>query len=154
MAGNKVSLGDVVRRLDGFVTKAEVRNCYAACFLGVILEVCLNVFVGVVTDDFDGVLVCTDCSVSAESPEFASDGSFGSRIGSRFFFEGVTGNIVNDADREAVLRFVSLEVFIYCEYGSGSCIFGAETVTSADNLCCNAFFSESCDNIKLKRLAE
>ena len=75
MAGNKVSLVDVVRALDGLVAKAQMADGDAAGLLGVVLEVCLNVLVGMVADDLAGVLVGTDCTVTAETPEFALDGA-------------------------------------------------------------------------------
>ena len=87
VTGNKVRLVDVVGALNCAVAETKVGNCYTACFLGVILEVCLNIFFGMVTDDFDGVLVCANGTVTAETPEFALDCAFGSRVGSLFFGE-------------------------------------------------------------------
>ena len=57
VAGDKVGLGHVVRRTDRGITKAQVRNGDAAGLLGVVLEVGLDVLVGVVADNLDGVLV-------------------------------------------------------------------------------------------------
>ena len=51
VASYEVSLVDVVRALDRLVTESQVRNCNAACLLGVILEVSLYVLVSVVSDD-------------------------------------------------------------------------------------------------------
>ena len=87
MAGNEVCLGDVIGALDHLIAEAEVRDGNTAGLLRVILEVCLNVFIGVVADDLDGVLVCTDCTVAAETPELAGDRAFSSGVGVSLFFK-------------------------------------------------------------------
>ena len=48
-----------------------MRAGVSAGLLGVIVEVTLTVFGGVLADDFDGVLVCTDCTVGTEAVELA-----------------------------------------------------------------------------------
>ena len=76
MAGDEVSLRNIVRRLDGVVAETQVRDGDAAGLLGVILEVCLDILIGVVTDDLDGVLVRADSTVAAETPELALGSAF------------------------------------------------------------------------------
>jgi dTDP-6-deoxy-L-talose 4-dehydrogenase (NAD+) len=68
VASNEVSLVDVVGGLDGLVTETQVRNSNTAGLLGVVLEVSLYVLAGVVTDDLDGVFVCTDGAITAQTP--------------------------------------------------------------------------------------
>ena len=53
-----------------------------AGLLGVILEVSLNVLVSMVADDLGGVLVSTDSTVAAETPELALLGAGGGGDGS------------------------------------------------------------------------
>src|SRR5699024_2528204 len=94
---NEVSLVDVVRALDRVVTKTQVGNCDTACLLGVILEVSLDVFVGVVTDDLGGVLVSTNGTVSAQTPELTFNCTRSGCDRSRFNLrQGQIGNIVHD----------------------------------------------------------
>ena len=76
VAGDEVGLVDVVGALDGLVAEAQVADGHAAGLLGVILEVGLNVLVGMIADDLDGVLVRADGTVAAETPELALDGAF------------------------------------------------------------------------------
>ena len=76
MTCNKVCFVDQVGGFDRFLSETQVRHRYTAGLLGVIIEVSLSVHVCVVTDDLDGVLVCTYGTVCAKSPEFAVDGSF------------------------------------------------------------------------------
>ena len=85
MASNKVCLCDVVGRLDGLITESQVRDRDTAGLLRVILEVCLNEFICVVTDDLDRVLVCTDCAVTAKTPELAGDRACGCCISNNLF---------------------------------------------------------------------
>ena len=120
VACNEVSLVDVVRALDGAVTETEVRDGDTGGLLGVILEVCLNKLVGVVTDDLDGVLVSTNGTVSTETPELTADCTCSRSVGSGLFFERKTGDVVNDTDGEVVLGSFCVEVFVGCEDGCRS----------------------------------
>ena len=76
VAGYEVCLVDQVGGLDRVLTETQVRHGNTAGLLGVIIKVSLSVHVGVVTDDLDGVLVCTYGTVSAQTPELTVDGSF------------------------------------------------------------------------------
>ena len=104
MTSNEICLVDEVCGLDRCLTESEVRNRYAAGLLGVICEVSLSIQVGMVTDDLDGVLVCTNCTVSAETPELAGSCSLGSRIELALALERKTCNVVLDADSESWLE--------------------------------------------------
>ncbi len=109
MAGNEVSLVDVVRALDGLVAEAQVADGDAAGLLGVVLEVRLNVLVGVVADDLDGVLVCADGAVAAETPELALDGAFCRGIRAvAVFLKREVRDVVDDADSELMLGLILL----------------------------------------------
>ena len=46
-----------------------MRNCDTTCLLRIILEVCLNVLICVVTDNLSRVLVSTNCTISTKTPE-------------------------------------------------------------------------------------
>ena len=80
-----------------------MRNRNTTGLLGVVIEVCLSVLVGVVTDDLDGVLVCTYGTVCAETPELTSSGA--SRSGNRIFgnCKRKIGYVINDTDGEGLL---------------------------------------------------
>ena len=135
VAGDEVGLVDVVGALDGLVAEAQVADGHAAGLLGVILEVGLNVLVGMVADDLDGVLVRADGTVAAETPELALDGAF--RRGVRAVLvlgEGEASHVIDDADGELTLHLVLLQLAVNGEDGSGRGILGAETVTAADDL--------------------
>ena len=84
VAGNKVGLVYVIWALYRLIAEAQVRNCDTARLLRVILEVSLNILIGMVADDLNGVLVSADCTVAAESPEFALDSTLGSGVRSLF----------------------------------------------------------------------
>ena len=84
MAGNEVGLVDIVGALYRAVAETKMGDGDTAGLLGVILEVSLNVFVGVVADDLDGVLICADGAVAAETPELALDGPSAAVLGASF----------------------------------------------------------------------
>jgi len=154
VAGNEVSLVDVVGRLDSLVTEAQVGNGNTTSLLGVVLEVSLYELVGVVTDDLDGVLVCTDGAVAAQTPELALDGAFCSGVGGDLLLKAQVGYVVNDTDGELMLGRILCQLLVNSKYGSGVGILGTQTVTAADdgNIIL-AGLSQSHNNILIQRLA-
>ena len=114
------------------VTEAEVRAGEAARLLRVIREVSLAVLVGVVADDFHGVLVCSDCTVSSKSVELGLEHAFASE--SHFLNLGQRGEryVVNYTNGEVVFRLVELQVVEYGDDCSRRCVVRAKAVTSAD----------------------
>src|SRR5699024_7591536 len=132
-AGNEVCLIDVVRALDRLVAKTQMRYGNAAGLLGVVLEVCLYILVGVVTDDLDGVLVCTNGTVAAQTPELALGGALGCGVRSRLLFQRQVGYVVVDTQGEHVLGLVLSQLFVYCEDRCRRSILGTQTVTAAGN---------------------
>ena len=118
MTCNEVSLVDVIRALNWVVTKTKVRNCDTTCLLGVILEVSLDVFICVVTDDLSGVLVSTNSTVSAKTPELTFYCTRSRCDRSRFNLrQGQVCNVVHDTDCETRLRIIFLKLCIYSKYG-------------------------------------
>ena len=75
MTCNEVSLVDVVRALDGLITKAQMRNGDTAGLLRVILEVSLDILIGVVTDDLCRVFISSYSTVTADTPELTLNGA-------------------------------------------------------------------------------
>ena len=116
VAGNEVSLVDIVGALYRVVAETKVGDGDTARLLRVILEVSLNILVGVIADYLDGVLVCADCAVAAETPELALDGAGSRGVGGFLLLEGQVGDIVVDADGELVLGLVLLELVVYGEH--------------------------------------
>ena len=155
MAGNEVRLIDVVRALDGLVTKTQMADGDTAGLLGVVLEVCLNVFVGMVADDLDGILVGADGTVTAETPELALDGAFRCGIRRGLFFQRKISHIIVDTECEVLLRRILLEFIVYCEHRCGRGILGTETITAADHIdIVPAGFRKRGHNVEVQRLAQ
>ena len=98
VAGHEVSLVDIVRRLDGLIAEAQMADGDAAGLLGVILEVGLDVLVGMVADDLGGVLVGANGTVAAQTPELALDGAGRSNAGSGLLLQRQVGDVIHDAD--------------------------------------------------------
>ena len=154
VAGNKVSLVDIVRALDGLVAKAQMADGDTAGLLGVILEVGLNILVGMVADDLAGVLVGADSTVTAETPEFAFDGASGRGGRSLGLFEREVGHIIDNADGELALHLCLLQLVVNSEDGSRRSILGTEAVAAADDSdVILAGIGQSSDNIEIERLA-
>ena len=153
MACNEVCLVDVVRALDLLVAEAQVADGDAAGLLGVVLEVSLNVLVGVVADDLDGVLVSADGAVTAETPELALDGAFCGGRGSGNFGQREVSYVVNDADGELALHLVLLKLVVNGKDGSGRSVLRAETVAAADDLNVASCVCNGGYNVEVQRLA-
>ena len=155
VAGHEVSLVDVVRAADGLVAEAQVADGHAAGLLGVVLEVRLHVFVGVVADDLDGVLVGAHGAVAAQTPELALDGAGGGGVGTVLVLrQGQIGHIVHNADGELALHLVALQLAVYGEHGGGRRVLAAQTVAAADDLhIVPAGVGQRGDNVLIQRLA-
>ena len=106
-----------------------------------------------VADDLDGVLVCADSTVTAETPELALDGAGDGGAGCGSFLEGEVGDIVNNADGELALHLVLLQLVVNSEHGGGRSVLGAKAVAAADDLNIgSAGVGESGHNIEVERL--
>ena len=129
MACNKVCLVNQVGGLDRLLAEAEVGHRHAAGLLGIIIKVCLRIHVGVVADDLDGVLVCTDRSVRAKAPELAVDGSLRCRDNRRSFLERQACDIIDNADGELFLCSVLVNSDNLCRCR----ILASQSVTACEN---------------------
>ena len=102
MAGDKSSGGDQVGSPDRVRSEAKMRHGLRARFMRIVDEVTLGVASGVLSDDLDAVLICTDRAISAEAVE---DGSGRARILDREFRidrQASMRDVVIDAERKSV----------------------------------------------------
>ena len=156
VASDKVGLGHVVRRTDRRIAKAQVRDGDAAGLLGVVLEVGLDVLVGVVADDLDRVLVGADGTVATQTPELALDGAGGCGVGRILGLgQAQVGHVIDNADGELALGLVLLELLEDSERGRGRRVLAAQAITAADDLDARlASLVESGDDVLVERLAD
>ena len=109
MAGDKVSLAHQICRQNGMLAKAQVRLGDAAGFLGIVFKVSLDIHIRVVADNLDGVLVGANRTVRTKAPELTADGPF--RVDrDRYVGQGMVSNVVDDAQREVVLRLERVHI--------------------------------------------
>ena len=118
MAGNKVRLGNEVRRFDWFLAKTQVGNSESAGFFGVIRKICLSIHVGIVTNNFDSLFVSANCTVRTKAKEFTLNSAFGNSINFMTDFQGKEGYIVFDANCEVVFRSACKHIV---KYGKSHC---------------------------------
>ena len=155
VAGHEVSLVDVVGAADGVIAEAQVADGHAAGLLGVVLEVRLNILVGVVADDLDGVLVGAHGAVAAQAPELALDGAFRGGVGGVLLHQGGVGDVVHDAHGEVVLGGVLSQVLIHSEHALGRRVLGAQTIAASHNgLIGDAGAGQSGDHVQVQRIAQ
>ena len=133
MAGHKIRLINVVRSADGLVAKAQVADGDTAGLLRIVLEVRLDILIGVVTNNLGAVLVGTHRAVAAKTPELALFRSLCSRIGRGFLFQREVGDVVCDANGEAGLRGILRQFFIHGKHAGGRGVLRAQAIAAADD---------------------
>ena len=126
VACHKVCLVDQISGFDLRLAETQMRNGDTAGFLGVIIEICLYILVGVIADDLDGVLVCADGSVCTQTPEFAVDDGIRNRDRIVGCVQRKIRDIIHDTDRE----FFLLCVLENSDDLGCLCILGAKAVAS------------------------
>ena len=112
VAGDEVGGVHQIGAADGAVAEAQVRAGEAARLLRVVREVGLAMFVGVVADDFDGVLVGTHGTVGTEAVELGFEHPSAAHGNLLALRQRGEGDVVHDADGEAVLGLCKLQVGI------------------------------------------
>ena len=151
VASHEVCLMNEVGGLNRLVTEAEVRHGDTAGLLRVIIKVRLRIHVGVVTDNLDGVLVCTDGTVCAETPELAVRRALRRRDEVCPGLKGEVGHIVHNADREALL----LRVLEDSDNVLRRRVLGTETVAARkDRNICKFGVAKCSDHIEVERLTD
>jgi len=162
VAGHEVRLADEVGGADGVGAEAQVRCGDGTGLARVVDEVALRVVGRLRADDLDGVLVCADGPIRAQSIEERTHGLgvFGGELG--IVVQAAVGHIVVDADGEAVLQVLLLQlVEDALDHGRGE-ILGGEAVSPADDawLRCDGRgpagerLAEGGDNILVERLTQ
>ncbi len=105
---------------------------HGAGLLRVVNEVGLNLVIGGVTDNLDGVLIGTDRTIRAETIEHGGI-AFARHLEGRIVIEAGAGHVVVDAEGEVVLRLGLSQVIEHSLDQSRSELFRTETVTAADD---------------------
>ena len=133
--------------------EAQMASRQAAGFFGVILEVSLHILVGIVTDDFAGILVGADRAVGAETPEFAGNNALSRSHDVFADRQGQVRYIIVDADGEVVPLFaghVVKDCFDLCRRR----ILGGEAVTAAQQGHPAAGLQQCGADVLIKRLTQ
>ena len=131
VAGHKVGGVHQIGGTNGVVAETQVRASETTRLLRVVGEVSLAVLVGRFADDLDRVLVGTHRTVGAETVEFGLEHALAAEADFLFLGERREGHVVNDTDREVILRLVEREVLIHADDLRGRGVVGAQTVATA-----------------------
>ena len=156
VTGHQVSLANIVGTANRLVSKAQVGNGNTTSLLGVVLEVGLDILVGVVTDNLCGVFVSTNSSVTTDTPEFTFNSSFsrGDRSGLNFR-QAEVGNIVHDTNCEASLGSILLQFLEDSEYAGRRRILGAQAVAATNQYdVVEGSFAQCSSNVQVQRLTQ
>src|SRR5690554_194034 len=77
-----------------------------ARFLGIIIEISLGIHISIVADYLNGVFISSNGTVRTKTPEFTRSGTLVCGIGIFGLGQAKTGNIVNNAQCEALFTVV------------------------------------------------
>ena len=150
----EICLFYIVGRLDFLISEPQVADSDTTGFFRVVLEVRLCIFIRIVTDDLDTVLIRTNSTVRSQSPEFA--GNLACRFAVRHLAwrKRKSCYVICNRNSEFLLRMIGPEIFINCQQILWLCIFRAQSVTASryQNVVEFAVLN-SCCNIKQKRFA-
>ena len=127
---HEIRRGHQVCRPDGLVAEAQMALGQAAGLHGIVGEVRLGILVGSQADGGDGVLVGAHGAVAAQAPDLAGHlagmGHLHLCIG-----QGGEGHVVLDADGEAVLGLILVQVVIDRHDLAGGGVLGGQAVPAA-----------------------
>ena len=144
MAGHEIRLIDVVRGADGLVAEAQVADGDAARLLRIVLEVRLDILIGVVADNLGAVLVGAHGAVAAKAPELALLRALRSRVGRGLLLQREIGDVVCDADGEARLRGVLRQLFIHGKHAGGRGVLRAQAIAASRPASAKALITSRC----------
>ena len=136
------------------VPKAQVADGQAAGLLGVVLEIGLDVLVGVVADDLGGVLGGAHQAVGPDAPELHRDLAGVAGHGEEGGLDGQVGHVVPDAHGEVVVPVPGqvLEDGVHVRRGG---VLGGQAVPAADDPdLVEVALVEHGRHIQVQRLAE
>ena len=133
VAGDEIRGFDVVGRADGPVGETQMASREAEGFFRIVLKISLRELFRVVVDDSDGIFVGAHRTVRAKAPEFAADGIALFRIKGFMHFEGCVGDIVDNADGEAVFGILLFQLLKNSKDLGRSGVLGGQAVSAADD---------------------
>ena len=153
MTGDEVRHGDIVGGENRLVAETQVASREAAGFLRVILEIGLDILIGVVADNLAGVLVGADGSVGTQAPELAGDDALSGGHDVLAHRQRVEGDVVVDADGEVVLLLAGHVVEDGLDLRRRR-VLGAQAVAAAEDRQVQPGFQHRGADILKERLAQ
>ncbi len=156
MAGDEVGLADQIRGRDGFGSEPQVRDGHGTGLLRVVDEVALRIAIGLGPDDLHGVLVRADGAVAAQPVEDRPDDIIGFGPATLVDRQAGVGDVVDDADREVVLRRIGRELVEYRPHHRRGELLRRQAVAPADDPGHGVptTFDQGSDHIGVQRLAD
>ena len=159
VAGNKICFADQISRFNRVIGETQVRGGHGAGFARIVNKIALAVFAGVFSNDFDGIFIGTDRTVSTQAEEHGADNVFGFGVNRIVIRQRCFVNIIVDADGEAVNRFGGSAVVVNSFDHARRKFFGRKAVASAEdtrhvgNFAVGKSLSQCGDDVKVQRFA-
>ena len=132
MNGHKVGRTNQVGSGQRAVAKAQVRAGVAARLLRVVVEISLAIFIGVVANNLDAVLVSTYSTVGTQAVEFSLERTLGQDAYLGQHGQRLERNIIDNTDGELVLLLAG-QIVVHRDDLCGGGILAAEAVATADD---------------------
>ena len=153
VAGHEIRMVDQVGGTDGLGSEPQMGTGHAAGLLSVVFKVSLHIQIGVVSDDFDGVLVGAYGTVRAKAPELAADCSLRHGVHLMAHRQGQMGHIIVDSYGEMVLRLLVLHIVVNRNDLGGGKVLGGQPEPSGVYLDSSSGFQNHGTYILVQRLA-
>ena len=144
MISNKISVFNQIFRLNGRGTKTKMWTGNSTGFFWIVLEVALCIHIGIVTNNLNRVLICTNRTIRTKSPEFCWESAFRKGVELFFYFEWFIWYVVVDSNRKA-MESSAINVIVN-RFNHWRCkFFGRKTITATNNF--NIFIFKSSYNV-------
>ena len=104
MTGDKIGFFNQVIRIDWVWTKTQVRNSLCSRFFGVIHKITLNIIIGSLTNDFDGVFIRSNSTIRPQTVKHTVNGC-GFGIKCIVVIQTFESHVIIDANGKVIFRF-------------------------------------------------
>ena len=132
MTRNKIGRIDQIRRTYGIIAKTQMRASKTSRFFGIVCKISLNIFIGILSNNFNRILVCPYCTIRSDSIKFSLINGFVHR---NFFFYGkrFKCHIIYNSDGKIVLWNFHRQILKHRKNLSRCGIFRRKSINTPNN---------------------
>ena len=130
----KISMLYQVTSNDRLVSKTQMGTGYTTGFLCVIFKICLYILICMVTNDLNGILICTNSTIGSKTPELTAYSAWCCYLDLISYWKRSKGKVIIDTYCKVVLRLFLIQLVKYSNDLCRSSILNGKSITSANDL--------------------